>query len=187
MNIVELEPEELPTTDGINYILESELQAKEAAVGKSQSEDISVVFCVDTSGSMCITKPMKGKHQLRGDHLGDLRKELMKFGDGSSQYMDNEAKNVTYISRLQCVQAAIGSQIEQMSKAAAKRKVGVVSFSNQVCVIGDGSQVPKVFAGDRLNDKDYLMAESEKTSHSHMLKPIGETAKELLEEVSKLE
>ena len=35
MNIVELEPEELPTTDGINYILESELQAKEAAVGKS--------------------------------------------------------------------------------------------------------------------------------------------------------
>lgn len=136
---------------------------------------------------MCLTKPMKGKHQLRGDHLGDLRKELMKFGDGSSQYMEHEAKNVTYISRLQCVQAAIGSQIEQMSKAAAKRKVGVVSFSNQVCVIGDGSQVPKIFAGDRLNDKDYLMAESEKITHSHMVKPIGETAKELLEEVSKLE
>lgn len=60
------------------------MQAKEAAVGKSQNEDISVVFCVDTSGSMCITKPMKGKHELRGDHLSDLRKELMKFGDGSS-------------------------------------------------------------------------------------------------------
>lgn len=68
-----------------------------------------------------------------------------------------------------------------MSKAAAKRKVGVVSFSNQVCVIGDGSEVPKVFAGDRLNDKDYVMKESEKISHSHLQKPIGSTSKELLE------
>ena len=37
MNIVELEPEEVPTVDGVNYILESEMQAKEAAVGKSQN------------------------------------------------------------------------------------------------------------------------------------------------------
>ena len=44
-----------------------------------------------------------------------------------------------------------------MAVGAPKRKVGLVSFSNQVNVIGDGSQVPKVFAGDRLNDKDLLM------------------------------
>lgn len=50
---------------------------------------------------------MKGTHQLKGDRLQDLKKELRKFGDGSSQFLQNEAKNVTYISRLQCAQAAI--------------------------------------------------------------------------------
>lgn len=56
---------------------------------------------------MCISKPMKGTHHLKGDRLKDLKKELRKFGDGSSQFMQNEAQNVTYISRLQCAQAAI--------------------------------------------------------------------------------
>ena len=71
------------------------------------NEDISVVFCVDNSGSMCITKPIKGSHKLKGDHLQQLKRDLLKFGDGSSQLLDNEAKNVTYISRLQCLQGAI--------------------------------------------------------------------------------
>lgn len=31
----------------------------------------------------------------------------MKFSDGSDQKMNNEQQNITYISRLQCVQAAI--------------------------------------------------------------------------------
>ncbi len=87
--------------------------------------------------------------------------------------MDTEVKDVTYISRMQCVQAAIGAQIEQMAVGAPKRKVGVVSFSSQVCVIGDGTEVPKIIAGDRLNDKDYLMAEGEKLAYSHMTKSIG--------------
>lgn len=60
-----------------------------------------------------------------------------------------------------------------MAVGAPKRKVGLVSFSNQVNVIGDGSQVPKVFAGDRLNDKDLLMKESEKLESSYMGKEIG--------------
>jgi hypothetical protein len=33
-------------------------------------------------------------------------KELMKFGDGSDQYLQGE-RNVTYVSRMQCLQAAI--------------------------------------------------------------------------------
>lgn len=88
---------------------------------------------------MCITKPIKGRHNLKGDHLSQLKKDLLKFGDGSSQLMDKEAKNITYISRLQCLQGAIENQIESMSVGAPKRKVGMVSFSNQVTITGDGS------------------------------------------------
>ena len=73
-NIVEIEPEEVPETDGVNYILESAVQAKEEALGgkKGGPEDISVVFCIDVSGSMCIAKPLKGKHALRGDRIREL-------------------------------------------------------------------------------------------------------------------
>ena len=74
-----------------------------------------------------------------------------------------------------------------MAVGAPKRKVGLVSFSNQVNIIGDGSQVPKVFAGDRLNDKDLLMKESEKLESSYMGKEIGSTYKDLLNQVGLME
>jgi len=33
--------------------------------------------------------------------------ELMKFSDGSEQFFSNQEKQVTYVSRMQCLQAAI--------------------------------------------------------------------------------
>ena len=46
-------------------------------------QDISVVFCMDVSGSMCVTQAIQGKHNLRGDNLRNLNSEMRKFGDGS--------------------------------------------------------------------------------------------------------
>ena len=91
------------------------------------------------------------------------------------------------MSRLQCVQAAIEAQIEQMKVAAPKRRVGVVTFSNQVCVFGDGSQPPKVFAGDRLKDRDFIIHESNKLAQSHLNSPIGKSYEALSKEVAQLE
>lgn len=62
---------------------------------------------MDISGSMCVTKPILGKHTIKGDKTGAL-KDLMKFSDGSDQRLQGE-QNCTYISRMQCVQAAIDS------------------------------------------------------------------------------
>ena len=45
-----------------------------------------------------------------------------------------------------------------MQVAAPKRKVGVITFAREVCVIGDGSSSPKIFAGDRLNDKEFIIS-----------------------------
>ena len=72
------------------------------------NKEISVVFCIDQSGSMCCSQPVQGKFQIKGDKTKEM-KDLMKFSDGSDQFMDNSEKNVTYVSRMQCLQAAIDS------------------------------------------------------------------------------
>lgn len=82
--------------------------------------------------------------------------ELMKFSDGSDQFTQGE-RNVTYVSRMQCLQAAIDKQITDMTNGATERKLGIVSFNHEVTVYGDGASDPQVITGDKLNDYDYLV------------------------------
>jgi hypothetical protein len=98
-----LEPEEIPKTEAVNYIIEAAAQVhdkKDKVTGAKQ--DISVVFCLDVSGSMCVSQPIAGHHNLKGDRMQELKKDLMKFSDGSDQRLQGDM-NVTYVSRLQCV------------------------------------------------------------------------------------
>lgn len=83
-------------------------------------------------------------------------KELKKFGDGSDQFLQGE-RNVTYVSRMQCLQAAIEQQISDMGNGAPDRKIGLVTFNNEVSIIGDGSADPLTVAGDKLEDYDFLI------------------------------
>lgn len=109
------------------------------------------------------------------DTFKQVAKDLLKFGDGSDQYLQGESRNTTYISRMQCLQAAIDSQIQQMCIGAPKRLVGIVTFGSQVAIIGDGTQgLPKIIAGDRLNDPNFIKTEANKCIASEYLKkPIG--------------
>ena len=63
---------------------------------------------------------------------------------------------MTYVSRIQCVKAAIDSQINDMANGAGERKLGVVTFNHEVQVIGDGTQAPVTIAGDHLSNFEYL-------------------------------
>ena len=65
----------------------------------------------------------------------------MKFSDGSDQRLEGEDKNITYISRMQCVQAAIDNQLVEMSTGAPDRKIGLIFFNHEVTIVGDGSQI----------------------------------------------
>lgn len=82
---------------------------QDAAVGGNAAKDISIVFCLDISGSMCVTQPVKGKHAIKGDKLNDLAATLRQFGDGSDQFLNQSDRGMTYVSRIQCVKAAIDS------------------------------------------------------------------------------
>lgn len=97
-NLVNLEEPEIPKKDAVNYILEN---AKAEENKKKSEEEIAIVFCIDISGSMGVTKPMAGKFKIKGDRTTELQ-DLMKFSDGSDQYAFKD-RNVTYVSRLQCV------------------------------------------------------------------------------------
>lgn len=48
---------------------------------------------------------------------------------------------MTYVSRMQCLQGAIENQIQDMMKKHPKRKIGLVTFNNEVKIIGDASVV----------------------------------------------
>ena len=119
-------------------------------------QDISVVFCLDISGSMCVTQPIEGKHNLRGNRLQALRDEMRAFGDGSDQFINQADRNKTYVSRIQCVKAAIDSQVDDMANGAAQRKIGIVTFNHEVSIIGDGTKDSQTIAGDKLMDFNYL-------------------------------
>lgn len=111
----------------------------------------------------------------------------MKFSDGSDQFMANSEKNVTYVSRMQCVQAAIDQQIKDMGNGAADRKLGLVSFNNEVTVVGDGSQNPQTISGDKLMDYDYLLGNGQQQGKERMKNPIGQTQQKLTDKLMSLE
>lgn len=83
-NKVMLDEEEKPKTDAVSYLVEAAAQVENKKMG---GQDISVIFCLDVSGSMCVTEPVKGKFTIKGDRKKDLNSAFAHFGDGSDQYI----------------------------------------------------------------------------------------------------
>ena len=44
---------------------------------KMNGQDISVIFCLDISGSMCVSEPIEGKHSIKGDRVKSNYKDFM--------------------------------------------------------------------------------------------------------------
>lgn len=115
-NKIQIEPEEIPKSECVDYFVMSKSQVKSS--GLNYSDDKTILFVFDVSGSMCVTTPIKGKHKIKGNTIDKEYQELMKFSDGSDQFYDQGCKGKTYISRMQCLQAAIESNITLMKESA---------------------------------------------------------------------
>ena len=98
---------------------------------------------------------------------------MRAHAEGGQQYLPRERRNVTHVSRLQSVQAAVEAQIKKISRESPDKKVtdlicvcvvcsstpsltrsaqvGLVTFNNEVTLIGDGMQDPITVAGDKLD------------------------------------
>jgi len=68
---VSLEDEEIPKSNIVNYLVEAAAQVEDKKIA---GQDISVIFCLDVSGSMCVTQPVAGNHQIKGDRKKELAK-----------------------------------------------------------------------------------------------------------------
>lgn len=148
-NVIDLQREETPAASSVDYILEP------STVVKGSEDTSKVVFCVDVSGSMCVTTEVAGNVQFKGDRLAALRGSLLAHGEGH-QHLPGQRRDVTYVSRLQSMQGAVDQQLTDLSQHHPKRQVGLVTFNNEVCVIGDGSCPPVVLSGDKLDDVELL-------------------------------
>ncbi len=177
VNPFALEDEECPKTETVDYLLSG------PKLDISSADEFTVLFVCDTSGSMCVTQPVEaGKIKLKG---GAIDAEVLAFREhGALQALPNEAQGLQYVSRLQCVQAAIEAQILALKKAHPKCKVGVVSFSSDVVVIGDGLSAPLTIAGDRLNDMDGLIRAGREASAK--LHSVSESADGLIQSIYKV-
>jgi len=151
LNSLQLEPEEMPKGESIDYLVNH-------PPDKSEFNDI-IVFCIDISGSMCCTSEVTGDIKIKTNQ--QLSQSLDQFierqnGVAAVQYLPNESREISYVSRLLCLQAAITSQIEQLVKEHPKKRIAIVTFNNDVNIYLPGN-IKQVITGDKLDQYDFLI------------------------------
>lgn len=137
-------------------LIEYTLQAPESTA----SAEHMIVFCLDVSGSMNTQIPVPSGVRLGGE--GQLR---------------------TVVSRLECVKAAVSSQIRALIKQDPECKVALISFGSVVTLFGD-SGAKKVIDTD-LDNYDSLVKTAQKWTANFQGR-ITDTAPALLQQVDKL-
>ena len=125
-NLTNLDEEELPRSDSVDYVI--------SPAPAGGMEEQNVVFCVDISGSMCVTTEVQANVSLKGG--ADSREASVRAHAEGDQKLPHEKRGVKYVSRLQCVQAAIEQHITQIAKSKPNFRVGLVTFSDEVTIVG---------------------------------------------------
>jgi len=125
-----------------------------------------VIFCVDISGSMGIETDMPIGHGL------------IKIKGVNS--------NSKVVSRMQCLQAAVDIQLEEIHKQFPNKRILLITFSTNVVIIGDGtSDKTKTVSGALLNNYDNLLKEGTDLNIEE-IKPIFRSKDKLSQKVFSL-
>jgi len=91
------------------------------------------------------------------------------------------------VSRIQCVKAAIDSQINDMANGAGQRKIGIVTFNHEVQVIGDGTKASQTITGDHLNNFEYLQNNGKAQAAERLTHPVSVTQNDLKAKLDAIE
>jgi len=133
-NHVFVEPEEIPQVESVDYVLEGNAPSPSTPSATTNAPPY-LIFCIDVSGSMCVTTEVKGKFEMKGRNRRD---EFDGLDIQGSQYLPREKRNVTYVSRLQSVQTAVSEQLSRLKQENPTMIVGLVTFGSEITIIGDG-------------------------------------------------
>jgi len=198
-NIVNLEPEEIPTENKLTYIIQGASQASEEREGADS--DITIIFCIDTSGSMGTTSEVHNTSKLNQEdemiraceEFGLLNSHSLKTREDKLSYIyqhysDNfpiHSNQSHYLTRLDCVVSAIESRLSDMALATPSRKVGIVTFNNEVNLIGDGTISGSV-QEERLGIWEYCTHYVEDMHTSYFPSSIAKTRETLSQKILSL-
>eukprot|EP00727_Mastigamoeba_balamuthi_P005505 m51a1_g1574 hypothetical protein (906) ;mRNA; f:87526-90624 len=149
---------ELPAQPTVDYLVRPATVAAAEGPGAASGEP-NVVFVVDVSGSMCVTMEVSSARELKGTAERMARLRDASAGDDAdpAPAWGGAHRGVSHVSRLQCLQIAIEEQIRRISRETPGRRVGLIAFSSEVTVYGDGQQEALTVAGDRLGSWEQLM------------------------------
>ncbi|PRP83129.1 hypothetical protein PROFUN_09808 [Planoprotostelium fungivorum] len=172
---VDMDPEERAHTNVVEYIVEP----APASADGSAEETSNVIFCIDISGSMCVTMEVDKNIKMKVPPPKPSGLE----GEGQ-QYLPNERREINYVSRLQCLQVAIEQHIEASVRDKPNSRIGLVTFSDEVTLYGDGGQDPVVVAGDKLENFQELKQIGEQFA---VQKPVSQAEKDLKSRLWSLE
>lgn len=165
-NKLDIEAGEMPTGDMVTYVIEGAAAVQEEEKRTGDGEENSVIFAIDTSGSMGVTQTVA---------QGSMNFGRLKLNDGP----------VKNISRLQCVQLAVESQIAAMAKSSPGRKVALLQFSSAVNAIG-GNGVRSTVPNSKFTDFDACIEALTGRHDSILSTPIGDCANEITDLVYSL-
>ena len=66
-------------------------------------------------------------------------------------------QNKTFISRKQCILSAIENQLQEIKKVDPLKRIGFVTFNNEVTVIGDKNTPTVNLVGDKLQNRTAIV------------------------------
>jgi hypothetical protein len=146
-----------------------------------------MVFCIDTSGSMNTTSEVEGKVDFKfgiSQEEIDMLRQFMEPGDEIQfNYLPgNHNKNKSFVSRKQCILSAIESQLKEIKKSDPNKRVGFVTFNNEVTIIGDNKTATVNIVGDKLNNRQAIV---DSLAGFKLAEPLGTSYDTLVNQLSK--
>lgn len=161
-NQLSIDENEIPKQEETNYILEGRMMSKKSVDTKY------CVFCIDTSGSMSISSKVSADTKLPTDLIKSNRfidtvtsVDGFRANEFELSYPNRSAEK--YVSRLECLQLAIYDNINSLKKEGSLKRVGIVSFNNEVRVIGDGKIAEFNMKDSDLLDKEHIIKRAKET------------------------
>ncbi len=169
-NKLTLDPEEYPKTEVVSYLLGGGVpvpahpaslteEVKATAPAPSKESPI-VIFCIDCSGSMDTPK-QKPEPAPRNMFM---------------QRMIVPAQP----SRLRAVQYAVRAELLELAKESPELRVGLITFSDSVSLIGDGTQMPVKLDNKYMRDFFGMVEHASNFGEKYLSRPVKYTSQNLI-------
>ena len=177
---------EIPVSKYVEYTTKVE------EVKDDKKKNNTIIFCTDISGSMAQSYSVS-KSLIKQLKKNKKQDNNFKFYERTNSDLDNsfendvnyQQNNQDYISRLECVQAAIDNNINNILKTSPETCVGLVTFSSEITISGDCCANKVIIKNDSFNNEQKLNDFG--TENSNLIKnPIKNSIKNILNSLYKL-